>query len=143
MDVVKNLYSNCLVSEMYIHTCNHSGTLFQQISFSVSDQVSPGILDPQQMMDYQTVTNLRVRLVNPFANLGVNESYIYYAIYEWSIQGTCLCNGHGECSPLPGEELVDGKVGLYVCICTNNMPGTTFKSTALFLLYMIHGSNRT
>ena len=64
------------------------------------------------MVDYQTMTNLRVRLVNPFMNLGVNESYIYYAIYEWSIQGTCLCNGHGECAPLLGEELADGKVGL-------------------------------
>lgn len=73
------------------------------------------------MVDYQTMTNLRVRLVNPFDNLGVNDSYVYYAIYEWSIQGTCLCNGHGECSPLEGEELVDGKVSHLVGACAYNM----------------------
>ena len=72
------------------------------------------------MVDYRTLTNLRVRLVSPFANLGVNDSYVYYAIYEWSIQGTCLCNGHGECSPLEGEELVDGKVSL-LGACVYNM----------------------
>lgn len=75
----------------------------------------------QQMLDYQTVTNLRVRLVTPFANLGVNESYVYYAIYEWSIQGTCQCNGHGECAPVQGEELVDGKVGGAMYLHTSAM----------------------
>lgn len=87
------------------------------------------------MVDYQTMTNLRVRLVNSFANLGVNESYIYYAIYEWSIQGTCLCNGHGECAPLQGEELVDGKVGLQLhasaaSVEVGHMFNSTYSETA-------------
>ena len=106
--------------EVYNDTYYRSGTPCYQISFSVSDQVAPGVLDAQQMVEYQTLTNLRVRLVNPFANLGVNDSYVYYAIYEWSIQGTCLCNGHGECSPLEGEELVDGKVS-HLGACVYNM----------------------
>ena len=124
----------CHNRELSLHYKLHSLSC-QQISFSVSDQVAPGILDTQQMLDYQTVTNLRVQVVTPFSNLGVNESYTYYAIYEWSIQGTCMCNGHGECAPVQGEELVDGKVGLCtlhtstVCVCRSMYEGSEHITT--------------
>ena len=40
--------------------------------------------------------------------------YEYYAIREWSVQGTCMCNGHGTCAPREEEQLAEGKVQLVV-----------------------------
>ena len=54
------------------------------------------------------MTNLRLRLVESFTIFSVD----YFAIHEWFITGTCLCNGHGMCSPVTGDT-VEGKVSYW------------------------------
>ena len=76
-----------------------------QIDFSITDQVVPGVLSDLELLEFQTVTNLRLRLVEFFIVSGSD----YFAIYDWSVTGTCLCNGHGTCSPVSGPA-IDGKV---------------------------------
>ena len=63
------------------------------------------------------MTNVRLRLVRRHS-VGMDMRYEYYAIREWSVQGTCMCNGHGTCTPREEEQLTEGKVQLVVSMVT-------------------------
>ncbi len=51
-------------------------------------------------------------LVNQFPDLEADgPGYQYYAISEWTVEGTCMCNGHASmCVPAPGESISSDKV---------------------------------
>ena len=37
--------------------------------------------------------------------------YQYFAVSEWNVEGTCMCNGHASmCAPAPGEAIAQNKV---------------------------------
>jgi len=59
---------------------------------------------------YQTITNLRVVMFDLFPELRLSESFFqYYAVREWIVRGSCMCNGHADvCIPRLGEQVVDG-----------------------------------
>ena len=60
---------------------------------------------------YQTVTNLRLVLMRVDVNLLLPVCSQHFAVSEWNVQGSCMCNGHaGTCAPLPQEPVVPGKV---------------------------------
>ncbi|XP_065918231.1 laminin subunit beta-1-like isoform X1 [Dysidea avara] len=90
-----------------------------EITFDVSSHLFPGITEDEQWQ-YQTITNLRLQLLGTHA---VEETEQYYGIFEWSVYGSCLCNGHAdECIPLPGEIEDDGKI-FAGCNCQHRTDG--------------------
>lgn len=37
--------------------------------------------------------------------------YQYFAVSEWNVEGTCMCNGHASrCAPAPAEAIAQDKV---------------------------------
>ena len=64
------------------------------------------------VLAYRQITNLRVRLISMFQlQLPPNPMYQYFAVSEWVVEGTCMCNGHASmCAPAPGESIAQDKV---------------------------------
>ena len=90
---------------------------FLQIAFNTSSHFYSGITD-DEILEYQTITNLRLNLRRAHTDIS-SEEESYYAISEWFVYGTCLCNGHADqCAPLPEETGPSDKVcyiNLYIC----------------------------
>ena len=91
--------------------CGYGSNLLQ-VTFSTSQHVLP---DSADAMDYRTVTNLRVQLFDQFVELELSgSSFQYYALSEWLIWGSCLCNGHASmCTPGSGEMLENNRVSMH------------------------------
>ena len=66
----------------------------------------------EEVAQYVTITNLRVRFLALVIEQAISgPSFRYYAVSEWSVMGSCACNGHASvCAPAPGEELASNKV---------------------------------
>lgn len=81
------------------------------MTFSTAQHISPNITR-DAATDYQTVTNIRIQLLEVFDELQLNgDSYVYHAISEWYVNGQCKCYGHSaSCVPQPGEEVIPSKV---------------------------------
>ena len=80
------------------------------------------------MIEYRTITNLRVQLIRLNVNVLLNdECHQNFAVSEWNVQGTCMCNGHaGMCAPLPQESVASGKVSLFLTASTIDMHQAPF-----------------
>ena len=86
-----------------------------QADFSIESQLSAGI-DTAIIAGYRTVTNIRLKLVEPNAILK------NYEILEWAITGSCMCNGHASrCIPIHGEN--NTTVVHTGCLCEHNTTG--------------------
>lgn len=78
-----------------------------QITFSTSEHTPQ---NEQEALCYQTITNIRVVMLNFFPEVRIsNSSFQYYGVREWIVRGSCMCNGHAStCVPGPGEAVVGG-----------------------------------
>ena len=84
--------------------------LLFQINFSVYSHLPNGTSE-EDIDAYQIIYGLRIVVDE------INENSLYenisnvLSISEWSIEGTCMCNGHASmCSPVDGESLHPEKV---------------------------------
>lgn len=77
------------------------------MTFSTSEHTP---LNEGETACYQTITNLRVVMLDFFPEVRLsNTSFQYYGVREWIVTGSCMCDGHADtCVPRPGEEMVDG-----------------------------------
>ncbi|KAM4618417.1 netrin-4-like [Polymixia lowei] len=84
--------------------------------------------------DQLTVTNLRVRLLQrqpcPCQAKHPSASSLptaHYAIYDFVVKGSCLCNGHAEhCVPADGYRPTQRRINSMVhgkCVCRHNTAG--------------------
>ena len=80
-----------------------------QVTFSTLQHLPP---EANNAINYRTVTNLRVQLIDQFIELTLSgQSYQYYSISEWLIWGSCSCNGHAAiCTPGNDEVMATDKV---------------------------------
>lgn len=81
------------------------------MTFSTSEHLPPSVSESESIQ-YRSITNIRIQLLEYFAELELNgNEFVYFSISEWYVNGLCKCNGHAEtCIPQGGEELVDNKV---------------------------------
>ena len=75
------------------------------------------------MLAYTQITNLRVRLISMFESVRLaGTRYQYFAVSEWNVEGTCMCNGHASmCAPAPGEAIAQNKVQNVSCIVDDSV----------------------
>ena len=86
-----------------------------QADFSIESQLSAGT-DMSTISEYRTVTNIRLKLVEP------NPILQDYEILEWAVTGTCMCHGHASnCTPFYEEE--NTAVVYSGCLCEHNTAG--------------------
>lgn len=80
-----------------------------QVTFSTSQHLSSDSIDA---INYRTLTNLRVQLLDRFVEIELSEQrFQYYSVSEWLVWGSCLCNGHAAtCTPANGETIATDKV---------------------------------
>lgn len=44
----------------------------------------------------------------------------YFAVSEWVVEGTCMCNGHASmCAPAPGESIAQDKVHNHILLVSS------------------------
>jgi hypothetical protein len=75
-----------------------------QMTFSIFSHL-PSNASYEVQQSYKIITNIRLNLTSTYYD-DTNSSSCdrYFAISEWSIEGTCSCNGHAEeCLPANGE----------------------------------------
>lgn len=67
---------------------------------------------------YQTVTNMRLRLVSLNESGGADNCTLYFAISEIYVNGSCHCNGRAEnCRPLDTDTIHSNKVNIHrLCV---------------------------
>ncbi len=93
-----------------------------QMTFSTSEHIP---LPSEESACYRDITNIRVVMLDLYPEAIIsNSSFQYYAVREWIVRGSCMCNGHADmCVPRPGEEVAEGKV--YTgCMCRHNTAPT-------------------
>lgn len=93
------------------------------MTFSTSEHIP---LNSEESSCYRDITNIRVVMLDLFPEITIfsNSSFQYYAVREWIVRGTCMCNGHAAaCMPRPDEERAEGKV--YTgCSCRHSTAGS-------------------
>ena len=57
-----------------------------------------------------SITNLRLNLTS-LNSENDEDCFQYFAITEWTVNGSCQCNGHAtQCKPVIGEPIFPNKV---------------------------------
>ena len=86
-----------------------------QADFSIESQLSAST-DTATIAGYRTVTNIRLKLVDP------NVLLANYEILEWTVTGSCMCNGHASrCIAIHGDSNMTAVHS--GCLCEHNTTG--------------------
>ena len=70
---------------------------------------------PQNVTDsYRIIANLRLVIDEINENALFGDCNNFLAVNEWTVTGSCMCNGHAStCAPVDGESIIVNKVSNY------------------------------
>eukprot|EP00731_Ephydatia_muelleri_P018689 Em0011g729a len=117
--------------------CVEVWSMFQQnrADFSIESQLSAGT-DTATIAGYRTVTNIRLKLVDP------NVLLANYEILEWTVTGSCMCNGHASrCIAIHGDSNMTAVHS--GCLCTAKPRKHSEKCCTYMLVTMLEGYTET